>query len=196
MSTALQSRFAHYNIRIDNQETIEYMIKAGFDHRITSFLQFRPSLVMNFNPEHTEDTFACPRTWEFLSRAIKGRKIDDSFAVHAAAVVGAGAGIEFIGFAQEFDRIPKLENILDDPEKEPVPSELSTKYATITMLAEYIKNDNAKAILAYVARFPSEMKIVFSKNILLINEEFAGENIDFLEFRKDQARYLGKLDAA
>lgn len=61
MSTALQSRLVHMELVIDHQEWIDWAVQNDIDHRITSFIGFKPSALFTFTPDHTDKTYACPR---------------------------------------------------------------------------------------------------------------------------------------
>jgi len=195
MSTALQSRLIHYNIELDNRQTLIHFRRSGFDHRIISYLEMAQSMMHRFNPDHDDQTFPCPRTWDFLSRMIKGNDIDESWGADVAGTIGQGAAVEFIQFAQEFDKLPKLKDILEDPENFPIPRELSTKYATMSMLTESIIEENAEDILKFVDRFPSELKIVFARGAYIQKMDILEYCVAFDKFRVRVSDYLSDIAA-
>ena len=81
LSTAMQSRLIHLVMRPDLNEWMENVaIKEHYDERVTTYLKMFPQHLMVFDPEHTDHTFACPRTWEFVNKLIKNEpEIDNSF---------------------------------------------------------------------------------------------------------------------
>ena len=61
MSTALQSRLAHLELVVDSKEWVNWATSNGIDHRITSYINFKPGNLYTFNPDHTDKTYASPR---------------------------------------------------------------------------------------------------------------------------------------
>ncbi len=190
MSTALQSRLIHYELEVSAKEWIEHAIGAGFDYRITSFIGYMPSKLMDFRPDHQDKTFPCPRTWEFLSRLIKDQYVSAEIAPRIAGTIGAGVAVEFITFAQEFDRIPKLRDITADPRATEVPKESSTKYATVSMMIENFDHRNLDAIIAYVSRFDIEFQVIFCRGAATKDKTIRDTHQKFSEYLLKMARYL------
>jgi hypothetical protein len=190
MSTALQSRMVHYEMVVSQPEFLDYGFKKGLDHRILSFISFMPSRLMDFRPDHHDKTYACPRTWEFLSRLIKDIEVDMSIAPRIAGTIGEGVATEFITFAKEFERIPKVDSIIRDPLKTPVPPEMSTKYATISMLIENQTPDTLDDITDYVGRFDVEMQILFMKGISAKGVDIRTGSPRYQAFARKLVRYI------
>lgn len=166
MSTALQSRMIHYEMDVSHREWLEYAIKNEFDHRITGFINYMPSRLMDFRPDHQDKTFPCPRTWEFLSRLIKGEKVSPEIGPRVAGTIGQGAATEFITFAQEYERLPKFDQIVAAPDTLAIPTESSTKYATISMLIQNTTEQRVKEVVTYIERFDMELQVVFVRGLL------------------------------
>lgn len=190
MSTAMQSRIIHFELEVSSDEWIEMAYKRGFDHRVISFIGFMPSRLMDFRPDHQDKTFPCPRTWEFLSKLIKDKDVDASTGPRAAGTVGEGAAVEFITFAREFDRLPKFADIVSDPMGTTLPSETSTKYATMSMVIENFHPDNLDEVLEYVGRFDIEMQILFSRGAVVKHPKIREDHIKFIQYLRKMVKYL------
>jgi len=191
MSTALQSRLIHYEMTVTLDDWQEWAIATGIDHRIIGFLNFSPSKLMDFDPDHKDKTFACPRTWEFLSRLIKNQDVSSSIGARVSGTIGQGVAVEFITFAQEYTRLPNFKDLMSDPENYAIPPEASTKYATISMLIERHTNDNIGKIIQYVERFPVELQIVFARSVIVRSPKIRTENKDFSRYAMDMmSRYI------
>lgn len=191
LSTALQSRLIHYELEVNVNDWQEHAIQVGIDHRIRGFISYMPSRLMDFRPDHQDKTFACPRTWEFLSRLIQDEEVSNKISARIAGTVGQGTAVEFITFAQEYDRLPKLADIVDNPKGVPVPPEPSTKYATMSMLVEHFTEDNLEEVLQYVARFDIEFQIIFSRGAVTRQPKLAARHEKFAEYTAKMVRYLG-----
>jgi hypothetical protein len=190
MSTALQSRLIHLEMETSLNDWMDYAVKADLDHRVRGFLTFQPSRLMDFRPDHQDKTFPCPRTWEFLSRLVKDTDVDQSMAPMIAGTVGQGAAVEFITFAQEYTRLPKMSDILAMPKATPVPDESSTKYAVISMLIDCFDIAEIDAILTYTGRFPIELQIIFARGIVARNPDLWTKNKTFQDYAIKMRKYL------
>jgi hypothetical protein len=191
MSTAMQSRLIHYNVEVNHGETMQLFYKIGVDTRVISYLSYMPSKLMDFRPDHQEHTFPCPRTWHNLSKLIKDREITPKAGPRIAGTIGEGTAVEFMTFAREFDRLPQISKIIEDPKGTNVPRETSTKYATMSMLTEHIDEKTIDPIIEYVERFDIEMQILFARGAAALNGELEHSSKPFLKFIQSMARYLG-----
>lgn len=163
MSTAMQSRLQHYVLRVDLKAWIIWANKHGIDHRIVSYVSYKPEVLHNFDPEHNDFTFPCPRTWEFLSRKVSiypGKEIVPNKIVSMAATVGEAAAREFYAFSQIYKDIPTIAEIVGNPTGVPMSNEPSAQYAMAGMLGENISTLNAKPLMEYIQRMPIEFQIL------------------------------------
>jgi len=190
MSTALQSRLLHYELEISVPEWNDVAYMLGIDHRIIGFINYMPSKLMDFRPDHTDTTFACPRTWEFLSKLIKGKEVSTSSSARVSSAIGEGNAVEFITFAQEYERLPKLPDILAKPLTAPIPPESSTKYAVMSMLVENFNTRNLDDILDYVERFDVELQIIFCRGAVARDKTIRSGHSKFGKYLTRMVRYL------
>ena len=68
MPTPLASRFVHLEIKVDPSDWCEWGAANGIAPETLFFIQLRPELLHQFDPQSREAAFTCPRTWEFVSR--------------------------------------------------------------------------------------------------------------------------------
>lgn len=160
MSTALKSRLVHLELALSHKEWIQWALENELDSRIIAFLQFKPDLLHRFNPDHNESTFACPRTWHFTSRLTKGEEVTMDDLSLLAGTVSPGPAQEFITFVQVYDELPKLSEIILDPENIIISHEPSIKFALSTVLAEKMDNSNAKPLSLFIGRMPIECRVL------------------------------------
>lgn len=168
MSTALQSRLIHYKLDLNLKDWVEWALKSDIDYRIVAFVQFNPSMFMNFTPDHVDMTYACPRTWEFLNRLIHDQPVSrvDSIA-RVAGTVGQAAGYEFLTFCEVQKDLPRWEDIMDPNknDKIPIPAEASAKFATICWLASKATEAEAVKCIPFVKRFGADFQVIFCRGI-------------------------------
>lgn len=169
MSTALQSRLTHMEVKVDAQEWLEWANKNNFDVRITSYINWKKEAgLFNFNPNHTECTFACNRTWEFTNRLIEGMSEKDKLMLPLlAGTLGEGTAREFIAFIKIYEALPRIEDILAKPDTHNVPSEVSIQYALTGALAAVTTAENLDKVVIYLERMNAEMQMITFKSIIL-----------------------------
>ena len=161
MSTALQSRLVHLEIAINSKEWLEWAASNGIDHRISSYISFKPGALYTFSPDHSDKTYACYRTWEFANRVLQRVDISDPIIrPMLAGTLSEGVALEFLSFCKIYKELVTIEQIIRDPKETKVPTEPSVLYALTGAVAHNINKDNAEPLLAYMARFPAEFQIV------------------------------------
>lgn len=167
MLTALQSRLVHFTLQTSASDWIDYARAQKLDTRIISFIQYRPALLNNFDPDHSDHTFSCPRTWEFLSRQIKALPdIPGTKLGTIVGTIGPGSANEFYTFCQIYRDLVTLPDILNAPSAAKVPSEPSACYAVIEMLFGSFNPTTVAPIMEYVNRLPMEFQVMLVRDIV------------------------------
>lgn len=172
MSTAMQSRLIHINMGVDANNWIEWAIGAGIDNRVISFIEWQKDKIHVFNPNHQEDTFACQRTWEFVSKLIKPMKevTHDKLPLLVGSV-SQGPAREFLSFCQLSAGLVPFATIMKDPITAKIPSDIGALYATVGMLASEMDNTNAVTVMEYLTRLPSEFQLCTIKRVFANNRK-------------------------
>ena len=171
MSTALQSRLAHMELTIDLKEWLNWAAENHIDHRITSYLNFKPGNLYTFQPDHTDKTYACPRTYEFASRVLKLIDIGSPTALPMlAGVLSDGVARELLDFCKIEKELPKIQDIVSDPKGTTLPSEPGTLFALTGSLAHHATKENVSAILEYAERMPPEFQVVCLRELIRRNK--------------------------
>ena len=165
MSTAMQSRLIHYEMAIKQKDWIKWAYNNDIDHRIISFISFKPGILQDFNPNHNDYTFPCPRTWEFTSKIIKPfAEVSADMLITLTGTIGPGAAREFFTFCQIYKTLPTLQAIAANPTGLAVPEEPATKFALSGMLGNGLNESNAENLMKYVTRMPVEFQIMSLQN--------------------------------
>jgi len=193
MSTALQSRMIHYKMKVDLDSWTEWAIKNNVDFRIIAYVQYQPQMLMKFDPKHTDNTYPCPRTWEFLSRLIKDRVLtvkDDLSKV--GGTVGAGVAVEFLSFCEVQNILPRWADVIDKTKSKdlPVPQEPSARYATICMIATRSSPADIDGVLPYVRRFPKDLQVIFCRGIVARFKNLDRDHDAFREYFSEMITHL------
>lgn len=159
VSTALQSRMIHFVIEPDKDEFLQYATKMNFDHRILAYVNYRPDCLDSFDPNHSDLTFCCQRTLEFLSILIKDEPLDYSDLPLVVGTIGEGVGREFIGFCDIYDKLDSFEDIMANPKTVDVSNDPSVNWAMSSLIGRNMDDTNADDLMQYVDRLPLEFQI-------------------------------------
>lgn len=171
MSTALQSRLVHLEVVPDSKQWIAYAEKAGFDDRITSYIEFRPDNLYRFTPDHTDKTYASPRTWEFINRLLKVSPDTKKLLPLMAGTIGEGVAREFYGYCDIYRDLPKIADVIRNPNSVPISKEPSVQYALCGSVAANATEENCEALLDFVDRLPGEFQIVCVRSMVRRNKK-------------------------
>lgn len=174
MSSALVSRMIYFNLEISNQEWLEdFAIPHNLDPRIIAFINAYPDKLCTFDPEKAEESYAVPRTWDFIDRLIKSKiqltgsnKLEPEDKILFAGAIGDGVATEFYQFCEVYTKVPKYKDIIADPDKVDVPDDSAMKWASITSLVQNCDKKDSAQFIKYISRFDVSFQIVFLRMLL------------------------------
>ena len=172
MSTALQSRLVHLELVVDAKEWVDWAADTGIDYRITSYINFKPGNLYTFKPDHTDNTYGSPRTWEFANRVLS--VVDEGepeFLTMLAGTISEGLAREFVGFCKIYNDLPKLVNIIANPKGIKVPVEPSILFALTGSISHNATKDNFSALMEFVIRLPIEFQVVCLRETVRRNRQ-------------------------
>lgn len=174
LSTAMQSRMVHLELEVTSKAFIEYCHQAGIDHRVASYIEFRPDAVYNFDPNHHDKTYACPRTWEFASKLMSkwsGETISQSKVALLAGTLGEGTAREFIAFTKVYRELPKIKDIVKNPDNISFNDEPSVMYALSGSIAANADKSNIEPLMRFLRRLPAEFQYISLRSAVKRNAE-------------------------
>ena len=161
MSTALQSRLTHLELVVDAKEWGDWAATNNIDHRITSYINFKPGNLYTFQADHTDTTYACPRTWEFANRILgvveEGSK---EMLPLLAGTISEGVAREFLSFCKIYKELATTAQIVTNPKGIKMPDEPSILYALTGSLSHNATAANFEALMEFVVRMPIEFQVV------------------------------------
>ena len=159
MPTPLASRFVHLEIRVDAADWCSWAAVNGIAAEVIFFIQLRPGLLHQFDPQSREAAFACPRTWSFISNILQHRNGLDTAYERALfrGTVGEAAAVEFAAFLKVWRELPHPRAVIDDPENAAVPDNASALIALCGSLYRLADDINLGAIVTYAARLRREV---------------------------------------
>ena len=171
MSTAMQSRMAHLELQLDHNSWYTWAETNDIDHRIISYLRFKPDALYSFNPNHDDYTYASPRTWEFCNRLIKDQPIDADTIPLMASVINEGQARQFKGFTDIYEDLPTKAQILSDPKGINISNEPSMLFAVSGFIKTFVNKDNFDKCMDYIERLPPEFQVIAAKPLFQENPE-------------------------
>lgn len=172
LSTALQSRVVHFDVVVDADVWLEWAVNNGIDHRITSFIRFKPDNLYTFRPDHTDKTYGSPRTWEFASRFTRHHeKITSKLLIPLAGCLSEGLAREFIGFCSIYADLPSMNAIAANPKGIPMPQEPSVLYALSGSLANHSTPEKMTQLIQFIERMPIEFQIITLREVVRRKKE-------------------------
>jgi hypothetical protein len=186
IGTAMQSRLIWLTMELNYKEWLEDVaLPQKWDSRIIAYHEYtKGANLYDFRPDHSDKTFCAPRTWEFVNDLLRGQEyqlidkgdgtahwtMDEEAALYAGTIT-SGVAVDFINFTKVFANLPKISVIVKDPENTPIPTDPSTRWATITHLMEYAEDSNFTEIATYVNRLTSEMRVLFFRGLMIQKPE-------------------------
>lgn len=167
MSTALQSRVVHFDVIVDAETWLEWAVNHGIDHRITSYIRFKPDNLYTFRADHTDKTYGSPRTWEFANRFVHGRpQVTHDLLVPLSGCLSEGLAREFIGFCAIYADLPTIDQIAANPEGLKMSGEPSVLFALAGCLANYSTPEKMEQLMKFILRMPIEFQIVTLREVV------------------------------
>ncbi|AUR87224.1 ATPase [Vibrio phage 1.097.O._10N.286.49.B3] len=162
IGTAMQSRLVHFEIETEGgeEEWLAWAYGAGIDPRVTSYIAFAPDKLHEFDPNHHDKTFPCPRTWEFMSRYGKANDLTAEHMPAMAGIIGEGPARAFLGYCELGSKLPSFAQILAKPDTLDVPDEPSALYFTCGTIASKTEPADLAKIVKYVERMSMEFQII------------------------------------
>jgi hypothetical protein len=172
MSTALQSRLVHFEVKVDREIWLEWAGANGIDHRITSFVNWKPELLYNFKPDSEDRTYASPRTWEFSNRLLKTIDLESHEGLALlAGTVGEGVAREFISFSRIHNDLPTIDQIIRNGDTLVVPSDPGTLFALSGAIGAHATEENVTALMKFVNRMSADFQVVTLREMIRRNKK-------------------------
>lgn len=165
MSSATLSRIVSMELEVNFNDWAVWALANNIDHRIMGYLQFKPGAFHKFDPKNLKEPFPCPRTWEFINRAINGLDVSlNSDLGLLSGIIGNGTAREFIEYCAIYGEIASFEEIMSNPESIIIKDRPDIKYAYAGFVASRITPENASQLMKFINRLPVEFQIVTLSN--------------------------------
>lgn len=167
LSTAMLSRIIHLNMDVNFEDWRDnFAIPQHIDERVIAYLSMYPDKLMVFDPDKEDQTFACPRTWHFVSDLIKasGNQVDNSMIPLLGGAITVEHATTFVQFCNVYKELISIDQIVKDPSIEP-PIATAVLWATIIHLINRTDTTNFDKVIKFIEKVPSTFQIVYVRSI-------------------------------
>ena len=159
MPAPLANRFVHLDIRVDPDDWCAWAAGAGIAPQVLFFIQMRPELLYDFQPDSADNAFPTPRSWEFISNIVN-RQADLDPGIERSlfrGTVGEGAAVDFAAFLKVWRELPHPRAVIDDPKNAKIPDNDSALIALCGSLYRMATDVNLDSIVTYALRLRREV---------------------------------------
>lgn len=117
LPAALRNRCLISTLEPDLEEWCKWAAEANIPGEVPAFLRYKSAYLSRLPKDALElGSFATPRTWEMVGRALKTAKDHENILQVAQGLVGEGTGVEFAAFCKLRTELPNPKEILFDPQ--------------------------------------------------------------------------------
>ncbi len=155
-----------------------------------AYLNFQPDELHTFDPASVEKTFASPRSWEYAFEFYQDTNMPEDVRIAAmSGAVGEPRVIKFTAFTEIWGSLPKIEDILANPDKIAVPSEMDRSYAMAVHVSSHMTKDNAGLLHRYLDRMEPEF-VVLAWTLAIGRDDMVTDSDAFLHSYAPKYRQL------
>lgn len=167
-STATQSRIIHLAVRVDLESWQWWAAKNDQDMRVQSYMAWKGvDALHDFDPDHTDLTFPCPRTWEMVSDCIKSMpKLAEEKKPLIAGCIGVGAAREFYAYTEVYRGLPTFDDIVADPVGVSFAKDPSVQWALSGIVAENMTEKTAAPCVEFLERLGADFQVIALRNAI------------------------------
>lgn len=166
MPSALANRLVHMDLEVSLPEWIVWAEKNDIATAIRSYVRFQPQYLHHFDPTTNPRAFPTPRSWAFVNKILAKKMAPNREFELIKGTVGEGVAGHFVAHQRVEKDLPKLEDILRNPDTIPAPQSPSVMHAVVTMLGANVTPKNFGKMLQYVERIAKEFQVLFVKDSL------------------------------
>lgn len=139
--------------------------ETGIHPYVRAFIRWRPKLLWDFQPTNDMTNTPSPRTVEHVSHIMRMNPPANIRPALIAGAAGTAFSQEFNAFIKVVRELPKMKMIIAQPEKVPVPQNISAQYAVVESMLDRISMKRADPFFMYISRFPKEFQGWFYQQV-------------------------------
>lgn len=162
MPKALANRLCHIEIAHDSKSWHDWAIGAGVNHIVLGFLDYHPSMLMQFDSATDGLAFPTPRSWEMVSNILNhvSENISKVYPL-ITGCVGEVAAYELRSWSEVYSKIPDVKTVFEG-KAVGIPTRPEILFALSSNIATYAtghhSEEEIRNAVAYAAKLPPEFK--------------------------------------
>jgi len=168
MPAPLANRFVHFELEVSVDDWREWAYKNRLDSRIIAYISYKSEHLFIFDAKSETKSFATPRSWEYVGNILKAKLDRTLYLETISGAVGKDIAVSFLGFIKVMDRLPNIENILENREFE-YSQEIDVLYALSSgIVSKYLQNPSEvylENLLEYTMELKSEFAVMIVQDL-------------------------------
>lgn len=162
MPKALANRLCHLEIVSDTKSWRDWATSHGVNKIVLGFLDYKPSMLMQFDSMTEGLAFPTPRSWEMVSNILNhiSENVSKVYPL-IVGLIGDAAAYELRTWSEVYKKIPDVKAVFEG-RAEGIPTRPETLFAFSTCISEYAMEHNSedeiRNAIDYVSNLPAEFK--------------------------------------
>lgn len=166
----VKSRFASIiQLDVKTDDWVDWAYKHKMPFELISFIQFKPSMLNDFQASRDIVNSPCPRTVAFIGKMLNAGLPDNVRFEAISGAAGESFAIEFTGFVKCYINLPTIDEIISGPMRARLPDSISARYAITGAIVDAMEEKNITPIMKYLERLGNEMTVMALKNASMKN---------------------------
>jgi len=167
MPSPLANRFVHFEMEVSVDDWKDWAYKTQLNAAIIAYISYKNEHLFTFDAKSDTKSFATPRSWEYVDSILKSNMPKNLLLESISGAVGSEVAVGFLSFYKVMDRLPDIQNILQNAELQQI-EEVDVLYALCSGLVSAYLNAPSEEKLENILRYTLEMKSEFS--VMLVQE--------------------------
>lgn len=187
----VKSRFTSIiNFDVSWEDWCAWALSNGMPVELIAHIRNRPDRLSAFQPTREIKNSPSPRGWASIGRLLnRGIK---NYELYKGAI-GQADATEFLSFLELSEKLPSLDKIIMDPEKQLVPEEPSLRWMVSYGLAMRSDKKNFGQIYIYLNRLPQSFRVLSIKTSINLGKNIH-ESEAFLTWQLHEGKEIFEME--
>lgn len=162
----VKSRFSIYELDASVDDWVDWALSQDWmPLTLVGACRWKPTWITDWKPTKAIENVPSPRNIAEIGRMIAaGLPSHLQFSAFASRL-GPGPATELTSFFKVYSQLPRIEDIIKNPDRVPIPDDPSAKYALIGALVEGSNEKTFEAIVKFSQRLAPEYGVLLMKDI-------------------------------
>lgn len=160
MPTHIRDRLMFLHVTPDVESTVAYFMSRQISPVICAYLRFKPDNLSRFD----KDAQSCPspRSWERVNTLLDTPMDEINLHACVSGTVGPGAALDFMAYRKLMEKMPNIDQIIQNPDTGPIPNDNAILFAVAASLSQRANRENVGKIMTYLKRLPRQEIAAFA----------------------------------